>query len=216
VLRVSPELGAAILLNHTIYNSHKFNLIPFTNLELFEELLQEKFRRAVTEASQHLDLRLSREFVTRRVLKVHLPQFEMFSFDDVLEIKEKLHDELVRFRIEMGKFAAQVSATPFDQAYEREVQRMVAKDIEPAIADLEAKRKSIDRKLFGKLIRGAKAGAVPIAATLFAGMPLPFVLALSAGVISLEALWESRTERKELLEQNGLSFILGISNELRC
>lgn len=213
VLRVSPELGASILLNHAIYHSHSFNLIPFTDLELFEELLLDKFRRSVTELRQNKELDLSRELVARRVLEIHLPRFEMFSFDDVLETKEKLHDELMHFQAEMAKFAAQVSVTPFDQSYEREIQRVIAKDIEPAIADLEAKQKAIDRKFLSKLIRGARAGAVPIVATLFAGMPLPFVLALSAGVITLEALWETRTERKELLEQNGLSFLLSVSKE---
>jgi hypothetical protein len=70
-------------------------------------------------------------------------------------------------------------------------------------------------KVFKRVIAGVKVGAVPIVATLFAGVPLPYVLAISAGLISLEALWEVQTEKKDLLTLSGLSFLIQVKQKTR-
>ncbi|HEX3524112.1 MAG TPA: hypothetical protein VHT52_18740 [Stellaceae bacterium] len=66
-------------------------------------------------------------------------------------------------------------------------------------------------KVFKRVIAGVKVGAV----TLFAGVPLPYVLAISAGLISLEALWEVQTEKKDLLTLSGLSFLIQVKQKTR-
>jgi hypothetical protein len=140
-------------------------------------------------------------------MSLHLPKLKLTSFDDVLEQKEKLGEELALFQNDLSKFSAEVKATPFDDSYKREIEQMIAKSINPAVDSIRAKLLGVRRGFLGKLIKGAKAGTVPIAATLFAGMPLPYVLALSAGVIAIEALWETKSERRNITDQNGLSFL---------
>jgi hypothetical protein len=41
------------------------------------------------------------------------------------------------------------------------------------------------------------------------------VLAISAGLISLEALWEVQTEKKDLLTLSGLSFLIQVKQKTR-
>jgi hypothetical protein len=212
-IRLSPELGASILLNHTIAACHKYDLVPFTDKSVYQNFLLNKFQRVSRSkliADYKRQLRITSSVLARRVMELHLPKLELRSFEDVLELKRRMAGELERFRYEMTKFAAEVQATPLDESYEKEIERVIAAKINPAKADVEAKLRGVDRKFAVRIIKGAKAGTVPIIATLFAGIPLPYVLALSAGVITLEALWEARVERKEITNANGLSFLFEV------
>lgn len=212
-IRLSPELGASIILNHTMAACHKYDLVPFTDKSLYQGFLLNKFQRVSRSkliADYKRQLRITSSVLARHVMELHLPKLELHSFEDVLELKQRMASELERFRYEMTKFAAEVQATPLDESYEKEIERIIAVKINPAKADVEAKLRGVDRKFAVRIIKGAKAGTVPIVATLFAGIPLPYVLALSAGVITLEALWEAHVERKEITNTNGLSFLFEV------
>jgi hypothetical protein len=214
-IRMSPELGASILLNHTIAACHRYDLVPFTNNTLYQDFLLNKFQRISQSkliADYKNELRITSSIIALRVMDLHLPRLELRSFEDVLELKERMPSELERFRYEMTKFAAEVQATPIEESYEKEIERIIAIKINPAKADIEVKLKGMNRKFAGRIMKGAKAGAVPIVATLFAGVPLSYVLALSAGVITLEALWEDHVERKEITNTNGLSFLFEVTD----
>ena len=214
MVKVSPEVGAAILLNHTIVSCQTFGLTPFTDNQLYQELLLDKFQRAVKSdavGKYRAELRQTSAILATQIMNVSLPKLELRSFDDVLEQKTRLRDELLRFRTEIMKFAAQVKATPYEDSYLREIERVIAANIAPAIEDLSAKIKGAKRAMVSNVLKSAKAGAVPIAATLFAGLPLPYVLALSAGIITLEALWEVERARRDAADLNGLSFLMRVS-----
>ena len=94
--------------------------------------------------------------------------------------------------------------------YQKEIERIIAAEINPAVEDLKAKIKGAKRGLVSKALIGARVGAIPIAATVLAGMPLPYILALSAGLISIEALWDVECARRDAADQNGLSFLLRV------
>jgi hypothetical protein len=211
-MRMSPELGASILLNHVIATCHKYDLIPFTDNSLYQDFLLNKFQRVcqsklITDYKKQL--RITSSTIALRVMELHLPELELHSFEDVLELKHRMTDELERFRYEMTKFAADIQTTPIEESYIKEIERIIAMKVNPAKGEIEAKLRGMDMKFAGRIIKGAKAGTIPIVATLFAGVPLPYVLALSAGVITLEALWEDHVERKEIANMNGLSFLFG-------
>jgi hypothetical protein len=88
----------------------------------------------------------------------------------------------------------------------------VGAEVAPALADLRAKLNGVSRRAparFGQSVRG---GVLPIVASVFVGMPLMQALALSAGVVVIQTAWESYAERKEVLELNGLSYLLRVDN----
>ena len=59
----------------------------------------------------------------------------------------------------------------------------------------------------GRVLKNIQQGTVPMVGLLFAGLPASSVIAISAGVVTLEAALHARKEMKAT-KQNGLSLLL--------
>ena len=190
----------------------QFGYTPCTNFPVLDELLARKIARRLPANARlgSLKGRVSADHLGLKSISVNLPEIDLqaLSIEDVLELRVALHDELRRFRLEMVKLATRLRTEPYEPGFSRDVERVVRGEVEPAVLDLEAKLAGVARKFPLRFVRSARTGALPIVVTVFAGMPLSAVLALSAGVVALEAWWEGNIERKELLDTNGLQYLL--------
>lgn len=142
-------------------------------------------------------------------LKISLPNPDILSFDDLLELKLKLKDEL-------GLFYQTINAIEFKnkQLYnnnlkDNEYQSIFFSEIQKPLIDLENKMKNLNSKTFRKFIEKMQCPKtyVPLIGTVVASMPIHYALLSSLGLTAGMTLLEYKEEKREL-ENNGLYFLL--------
>ena len=209
---VDPVLGASILLNHALLLSEQSGLIPFTDDNTSNELLRCKLRRVSNDAGfaeYRKRLNLGAATLGIRVLEEFLPKFHFERIDDALEARCKLDDRLSAFREAMLALAADIQESPYDETFMERVERTIASRVRPAVRNLENEIQKSRDSFVSKCLRNIQTGAIPIAASIFAGLPTEAVIAVSAGVLSLGAAMETYREIKRV-KANGLTLLLGL------
>jgi len=215
---VSTAVWAALVLNHALLTSHKHNLIPVTPNDVFHELLQSKLRRITNlMQSQELTKRHSQRaeyktgFSAFSLAACVLPNLELESFEDVLVLRERLKDELNAFRYEMSRLAERIEAEPCDEDFPREIEYVVKHRIEPAVDDLKRKLKADFDELVVDAMGRATHQGLTVIPLILAKMPLLLVMAVVAGLTSIETALAHHVEQKKALKANGLSLLIKLS-----
>jgi len=144
-------------------------------------------------------------------IKIALPDVSMFSFEDILEIRYQLRNELERFRRDMEKMNDGLIAAQDALYVVSNAEKIVKKNIAPALEDLNKKikraRTGILRKLFDE-IRDPKS-YTPLIGTLFEQVPVHIAALLSLGLISTATAWDYLREMREIKE-SGLYYLIGL------
>ena len=209
-LKVSPEIGSSVLLNHALATAAKYKSSIFTDSQLFHSLLLEKVRRiGNTDLCEDYreEHKIKSDILSMEVMRENLPCLEFNTYEGVLSAREKFSGSLEQFKISMNKYASMIEASFYDKNFYHDLVNLVKKEINPTIMELRSDMKATNLKFIKNIARNAKVGTVPIVAVLFAGLPLPYLLAISAGFITLEAVLEKEIEKRSLAK-NGLSFFL--------
>jgi hypothetical protein len=210
VKEVEPALAASILLNHAFLLSEAHGLVPFTDDSMCTQLMQRKLQR-IAELPGFKDFRRTFEMgatsLSVRVLEEYLPRFKFRNIEDVLVAREKLAEQLDQFRQAMAALSAEIEESPYDVNFSREVERILAARVKPAITALENEIKTSRDRFITRFIRNAQVGTVPVVGSIFAGLPASSVIAISAGVLTFEAAIETYMEitRKK---RNGLTLLM--------
>jgi hypothetical protein len=211
IKEVDPLLAASILLNHAFLLSEHFGLIPFTDDETSTQLLQCKLRRLSTVSgfeNYRKRLNLTSATLAVRVLEEYLPNFHFECVSDALEARSVLHKHLAAFREAMRSFAAEIEESPYDAVFSEKLERIIAAKIRPAVRSLENEIQKSRDSFISKCLKSAQTGALPIAASIFAGLPIAAVLAISAGVLTFSAAIETYQDVRRT-KNNGLTLLLG-------
>lgn len=215
---VSPQLGVATLLNHALMVAIRYGAVPVANSSHFDRLLRHKFERIasappVRQALEELQKqsRWRSDLLAHSVLDLLLPDFELESFDDVVELRTRLSEQLDDFRLQLGEASTQLQACNMSEM------RAIADDITnnriaPALMELEKKLRLSNDKFFQRVFKGliSAKSSIPLIGTVFVGLPLWLGVAVSAGATITEAAIETYFEKREAREGNGLSFLLGV------
>lgn len=213
---VSPELGAAVLLNHALMTSIRYGAFPTANNVVFDQLLKYKLKHvldvpALAELLQNTRKGFSwdRELLASDVLEIALPKLELETFEDVLIFREKMNDELQAFKSHLNQAAFQLQTLPVSEV-PTAVNQIVENNILPALNDLKKSLKTSNDKFILRVVKGLRSAeaTIPLIGSIFVGLPLWLGIALSAGAAVSEAAVETYFERRELRENNGLSFLL--------
>jgi hypothetical protein len=156
--------------------------------------------------------KIKANFLAIETIKQNLPNFELESYEDILVLREKLKDQLEQFRTMMAKIAADIQSLPWDDDFQADLNRVIDRDINPVLLDLQKKLQSSTDRFILRVLKNVKStkSIISFIATLFAGLPLPYAAAISAGVIGLDAAFNVYFENKEIRVNNGLSFLLDI------
>jgi hypothetical protein len=211
---VTPQLGLAVILNHVLASVCKRGLLPVASDRAFDHLLRMKLSQSLRSLPEtmlaRMGLKERGDYLAQVVLREELPDFDLKSFDDVLELRESLGDELEAFRTEMYRFAAQMSAAATLSDVQNEAEQILYESIRPALRDLRAKLSMSRNKFLHRVVKDVKSmkPTIPIIGSLFVGLPLWMGVALSAGVVALDAFLDTYFEMRETKEMNGLSFLL--------
>jgi hypothetical protein len=181
--------------------------VPFTNNEQIHESFVRAYERIVKASNLSLAARQSFRLTAAQfgieVFRSYLPNFEMKSYEDVLELREQLSDSLADFRTEMSRLAAKVASEPWEPGYQRELVRIMKEEIKPSIARLEKQAKGLKHRKRARLV-GTLSSTLPLVATVFPGVSLGKALAVAAGIAGYQLLQERKADE---VEQNGLSLL---------
>jgi hypothetical protein len=210
VREVEPVIAASILLNHAYLVAEEYSLLPFTDDPKSSLLMRRKLER-VAEEPGFSDFRqmyaTGASELSLRVLNEYLPSFDFKQPEDVLEAREKLRGPLEAFRQAMAALAAEVETLPYEPAYPQHIERMVATKVRPAITALEDEIRTSRDGFVSKVIRNTQVGTIPVIGSICVGLPASTVIAISAGVLTFEAVAETYFEisRKK---RNGFALLL--------
>ncbi|TRZ96559.1 MAG: hypothetical protein D4R82_00835 [Dehalococcoidia bacterium] len=213
---VSTVMWAALVVNHTLMTAHRYNLIPITPNVVFNELLQSKLQHLSTiqigKESEKIYFnhpQYKSGFSGLSLMICSLPNLELMSFDDVMELRLALKDELAACRDEIFTLSELIKASPWDPAFQNQVECVIEHKIEPVAHNLQRKlRSSQQQAVLRALPIGSASTVLSLLASIWAGMPPILVIAVAAGLISLEAALEYYWQRKKIYQSNGLSLLL--------
>ena len=217
VVTVSTPIWAAFVTNNTLLTAHKHNLIPVTPSDTSNELLQSKLRRlrtfAGTKQSRQGSLahpEYTTGFSGSSLAAFTLPNLDVTSFEDVLELRLALEDELSALREQMAMLAERVRIEPWEPHFAREIEYITKHDIEPAVQKLQRKLAGSPGEVALRVLKNSVSAptALRMLATIWAGFPPLLVMAVAASVVSIETALEYYFDHKKTLQSNGLSLLL--------
>lgn len=213
---VSTAMWASLVVNHTLMTAHRYGLIPITPNSIFNELLQSKLRRlnAIRKVRQNEITYFDHPeykggFLGFSLAICSLPNLDLMSFEDVLELRTALGGELAAFRDEVFALAESIKMRSWDSEFRNEVDYTIKHKIEPIVRDLQRKLKSNRQEA---VLRALKIGSAPtvlsVLASIWAGMPAILVMAVVAGLVSIETALGYYSQREKIYQSNGLSLLL--------
>lgn len=141
-----------------------------------------------------------------------LPSVDMLNFEDILNLKYKLKDELEEFSNVINSIELKYKRNSIDEIPNFEYNHIFQLEIEKPYKDLQKKIQSLNRNTFLSFINKAKEinTYVPMIGSFVASVPLKYSLMLSLGIISLETYLEYKNNKEEL-NNNGLNYLLKLN-----
>ncbi len=210
-------MWAAFVINHVLTTARRHDLIPITPNVVFYELLQLKLKYLDTLKVQkenevlyfnHPEYKAN--FSSFSLAMCLLPDFEMSSFDDVLEIRNALKDELVAFRHEIFSLGEFIKVSTWSEEFLPQINYIKEHKIEPVINDLQNKLKNNKRRIVRDALKMSTSSGLSLVAGIWSGMPIILVMAVAAGLITLGTALQYHFEREKIYQSNSLSFLLGL------
>jgi hypothetical protein len=142
-------------------------------------------------------------------LKIALPNPDVLSLEDILELKAKLRDELSIFyqtinALEVKNkqlFATNTKQEDYDAVFYSEIQK--------PLRELETKMKNLKSKTFRRFVDIVKEPKtyVPLIGTVVASIPMQYAVVASLGLTAGQTYLEFKEEQRDIRD-NGLYFLL--------
>lgn len=146
-------------------------------------------------------------------IKLKLPNPSLLSFDDVLELKYRLSDELLEFSSLINSIESK-NKNLFGEleVSDEEYSAIFYNEIQKPLKDLECNLKNLNSKSFRGLIKNMQnpRSYIPLIGTVVASLPVQYLLLASLGVIAGQSYLEYKEEHRYLTNNNGLYFLLKI------
>lgn len=158
--------------------------------------------------NQHVDL-------VKKAIHLALPSVEMLSFEDILELKFRLKDELKEFTDTINYIEIQYKGLDMDKFTESEFEALFQKEIGKPYRELQQKIKSLRGKTFSTFIEKAKdvESYVPMIGFVIANIPLKLALMFSLGIISWETYNEYKSQKKEIVN-SGFNYLIKLNTSI--
>lgn len=150
---------------------------------------------------------LKAQFLARKVLSLYLPAFAFHSFDDVLEVRDRL-ESIPRLSAAIRSLSNEIECLPWEEKFEEEVRSAIDRVIKPRVQELNKEAKFSIANL-------AKNLAGTACVLTFQGVIPDFIeqLLLGFNAISLrEAVLRERERVRQVRLENSLSALLEIRN----
>lgn len=157
--------------------------------------------------------------IATEVMRTTLPNVRVRHPEQILSLRQELKDELERLRAELGRLSAMVSSCPWEPEFQREVERLIAKEVVPAVAELNSRLSHPSKRIIKHLVSDWKtivAGtAVPLSAFIVTGANLPWAIlgAVSAG-LGLAAL-KAKVEEWAIETESAVTYLFEARKKFR-
>lgn len=145
-------------------------------------------------------------------IKIMLPNPKMLSFEDVLELKWKLGDELENFKQTISSIEYR-NKELFEPGIDTDVySRIFYEEIRKPLKELETRLKNIKTGTFREFVTKLQnpLSYSPLLGTIVASMPIQYTLLVSMGLTSYTTYLKFK-EDKRVVENNGLYFLLKLN-----
>ena len=209
---ISSTMWASLLINHTLISALRKKAVPACSHPTMQKLLNRKMSR-LYEKLATVDtgtLHNTGAISPFNLALENLPNFAFKRFEDILETREKLKDELSAFRQTMSTFTGILTTEPYGKICKDHLDLRQMDAVQQALEHLRGKISSLDRKKIPKVVARS-----PLNLLLQVTPSLPPALALLAGPDKFSpAAFVNMCEKefKGLPEKNGLSFVITIGN----
>jgi len=210
MVRLPFLLAESLMVTLTLHACRELSLCPFTDTTLHQRFLTAKLQQIATQLPPG-DRTTLREAITFKELgaaSLSVPRITNLTPERVARLRERCADELGRFREHVAALAAEIEQTPWDPAFEAEVDRCIRTRVAPALDALE--QKLLDLRVdFGLEILGKSAAIspLPFVLNISAGLPIEWALPASLGAVWLREALAYATNRVRA-KRNGLSLLL--------
>jgi len=146
-------------------------------------------------------------------LKFSLPNPDLLSFEEILELKLKLKDELGLFYQTINSIEVKNKQLFNTDMQNNEYQALFYEEIQKPLSELEIKMKNLNSKTFRNFIDKMQNPKtyVPLVGTVVASMPIQYSILCSLGMTVGQSYLEYKEEKREV-SNNGLYFLLKMKN----
>ena len=147
--------------------------------------------------------------MVKNAICMALPSADMLRFEDILELKYRLKDELGQFSDVIKSIELKYKNETIEGIQSIDYDTIFKLEIEKPYNDLQQKIKSLNGRTFLSFIDKAKdiKSYTPILGSVVASIPLKYMLLLSLGAISIETYMEYKLEKNEL-DNNGFNYLV--------
>ncbi|MPS73307.1 MAG: hypothetical protein E2590_09185 [Chryseobacterium sp.] len=144
-------------------------------------------------------------------IKISLPNPSILEFDDILELKIKLKDELSLFSQTINSIETKYKEIFGSDIEDNEYKAIFFDEIEKPLKDLEVKIKNLRSRTFRNFVDKMQnpKSYVPLIGTVIATIPFEYSLFTSLGLITGQSYLEYKEDKREIAN-NGLYFLLKI------
>lgn len=172
-------------------------------------ILFKKFIKEISKSEANTNIPGRNRSLALDAFKLGLPNPDLLSFDDILELKIRLKDELNLFKQTINSIEIKNKELLTSDVLDEEYQNMVFIEIQKPLSELKNKIINLNSRTFRKFIermQNPKTYA-PLIGTVVAGLPLQYALLSSLGLTTGVSYLEYKEEKREL-QSNGLYFLL--------
>jgi|SRR5690554_1671512 len=176
-------------------------------------ILFSSFINEYTKSSNNLGVKGYNKSLALDALKISLPNPDLLSFEDILELKLKLKDELGLFYQTINSIEVKNKQLFGTDIQNDEYQSIFYNDIQKPLKELETKMKNLNSKTFRSFIDKMQnpKSYVPLVGTVVASMPIQYGILCSLGINVGQSYLEYKEEKREV-SNNGLYFLLKLKN----
>lgn len=171
------------------------------------------FLKEATQSHTDFGTNGSRKSLALDALKISLPNPDLLSFEDILELKHRLKDELGLFYQTINSIEVKHKELFNTALSDKEYESIFFSAVQKPLTELESKMKNLSSKTFRKFIEKMQNPKtyVPLIGTVVASMPIHYALLTSLGMTGGLSYMEYKEEKREI-SNNGLYFLLKLKN----
>lgn len=168
------------------------------------------------DSHQEKKQELKKNYLAYRVLQLSLPDLENSSFEEILEARFKLKDELIGFRYEVNNLSWELKENDSSEI-KQEIDKIIDTKVNPSLQDLKNKIKHSREKLIQKIFSTIKnpKSYVPLIGGLYTGLPIEIAIGSSIVLSGMENINSMRTEKKQIKRANNFSYLFDLKKKLK-